>query len=96
MLPSLILVDFAVTLFYLKKGFISAKIKANLDILKNRKIISKNYKDIQKNRIVNDDNLIKEFSNEIEIPQWVIGKDDNNFLNKVFEKLSNFSRIVFK
>ena len=82
MLPSLILVDFAVTLFYLKKGFISAKIKANLDILKNR--------------IVNDDNLIKEFSNEIEIPQWVIGKDDNNFLNKVFEKLSNFSRIVFK
>ena len=42
MIPSLILVDFAITLFYLKNGFFMAKIKANFDIIKNFNIISKN------------------------------------------------------
>lgn len=96
MLPSLILVDIAVTLFYLKKGFISAKIKANLDILKNFNTISKNHNLIQKNRTINDDELIKKFTNKMEVPQWVIDKENNNFLNKIFEKLSKFSRLAFK
>ncbi|KAF6246723.1 glycosyl transferase [Nitrosopumilus sp. b3] len=96
MLPSLILVDIAVTLFYLKKGFVSAKIKANLDILRNLSTISKNHNLIQKNRTVSDDELIKKFTNKMEVPQWVIEKENNNFLNKIFEKLSWFSRLWFK
>lgn len=96
MLPSLILVDVAVTLFYLKKGFVSAKIKANLDILRNLNIISKNHNLVQKNRTVSDDELIKKFTNKMEVPQWVIEKENNNFLNKIFEKLSKFSRLAFK
>jgi GT2 family glycosyltransferase len=92
MLPSLILVDIAITLFYLKKGFISAKIKANLDILKNSKTILKNHSMIQKSRIINDSELIKEFTNKIEIPQWVVEKNNNILLNKIFEKLSRLSR----
>ena len=96
MLPSLILVDIAVTLFYLKKGFILAKIRANLDILKNLKIVSENHKLIQKNRTVNDNELIKKFVNKIEIPQWVTEKENNDFVNKMFEKLSKFCRLLFK
>ncbi len=96
MFPSLILVEIAVTLFYLKKGFVSAKIKANLDILKNLSTISRNYNLIQKNRIVNDNEIIKKFVNKIEVPKWVIEKESNNLLNKIFEKLSIFSRLGFK
>ena len=96
MLPSLILVDIAITLFYLKKGFLSAKIKANLNILKNFNTISKNYNFVQKNRIVDDNELIKKFTNKIEVPQCVINKDNNNILNKIFEKLSRLSRLGFR
>jgi len=95
-LPSLILVDIAVTLFYLKKGFIVAKIKANLDILKNLNTISKNHNLIQKNRMVNDNEVIKKFVNKIEVPIWIIKKNNNNTLNKIFEKLSRFSRFWFR
>jgi GT2 family glycosyltransferase len=94
MLPSLILVDVAITLFYLKKGFISAKIKANLDILKNSKTILKNHSMIQKSRILNDSELIKEFTNKIEIPQWVVEEENNVLLNKIFEKVSVLSRKI--
>jgi len=93
-LPSLILVDVAITLFYLKKGFISAKIKANLDILKNSKTILKNHSMIQKSRILNDSELIKEFTNKIEIPQWVVEEKNNVLLNKIFEKVSVLSRKI--
>jgi len=95
LLPSLILVDIAVTIFYLKKGFLTAKIKANLNILKNSSIISKNQKSIQKSRIIDDDELIREFTNKIDIPKWVVQKENNNSLNKIFEKLSKFSRLSF-
>jgi GT2 family glycosyltransferase len=96
MLPSLILVDIAVTLFYLKKGFIFEKIKANLNILKNYNTISRNHNLIQQNRIIEDNEIIKKFTNKIEIPQWVLEKENNNSLNKILEKLSKISRINFK
>jgi len=94
MIPSLILVDIAITLFYLKKGFILSKIKANIDILKNSKTILKNHSMIQKSRIINDSELIKEFTNDIEIPQWVVEEKNNVLLNKIFEKVSILSRKI--
>jgi GT2 family glycosyltransferase len=96
MIPSLILVDIAITLFYLKNGFVLAKIKANIDIIKNFKVISKNQKEIQKNKIINDDQLITKFTNNIEVPQWVIQKESNNFVNQIFEKLSKITRLGFR
>jgi len=95
MLPSLILVDIAITLFYLKKGFISEKIKANWDILKNYNQISKNHNLIQKNRIIDDNEIIKKFTNKIEVPKWVIEKENNDFLNRIFENLSKITRLGF-
>ena len=94
MIPSLILVDIAITLFYLKKGFILSKIRANIDILKNSKTILKNHSMIQKSRIINDTELIKEFTNDIEIPQWVVEEENNVLLNKIFEKVSVLSRKI--
>ena len=72
-----------------------AKIKANLNILKNYRTISKNQKLIQKSRIIDDRELIRDFTNKIDIPKWVIQKENNNSLNKIFEKLSKFSRFSF-
>jgi len=95
MLPSLILVDISVTLFYLKKGFILEKIKANFDILKNYNQITKNHNLIQKNRIIDDNEIIEKFSNKIEVPKWVIEKENNDFLNKIFENLSKIARLGF-
>jgi hypothetical protein len=95
MIPSLILVDFAITLFYLKNGFFMAKVKANFDIVKNFNIISKNQKEIQKNKIIDDNMLIRKFTNNIEVPQWVIQKESNNFVNNIFEKLSKITRLGF-
>jgi len=95
MIPSLILVDFAITLFYLKNGFFMAKIKANFDIIKNFNIISKNQREIQKNKIIDDNTLIRKFTNNIQVPEWVIQKESNNFVNNIFEKLSKITRLGF-
>ena len=95
MIPSLILVDFAITLFYLKNGFFMAKVKANFDIVKNFNTISKNQREIQKNKIIDDNMLIRKFTNNIEVPQWVIQKESNNFVNNIFEKLSKITRLGF-
>jgi len=95
MIPSLILVDIAITLFYLKKGFILEKIKANFDILKKFNQISKNHNLIQKNRIIDDNEIIEKFTNKIEVPKWVIEKENNDFLNKIFENLGKIARLGF-
>ena len=58
MLPSLILVDFAVSLFYLKKGMFGTKIRTSLNILKNLTKISKKYQEIQSTRILSDKEII--------------------------------------
>ena len=58
MLPSLILVDFAVSLFYLKKGMFGTKIRTSLNILKNLTKISKKYQEIPSTRILSDKEII--------------------------------------
>ena len=92
MLPSLILVDFAVTSFYAKKGLLFIKIKANLNILKNLRKIFKKYSEIQKMRKVSDKEIIENFSDVIDVPPWVLKQNQNEFFNKFLAKLSSFSR----
>ena len=72
MLPSLILVDFAVSLFYLKKGMFGTKIRTSLNILKNLTKISKKYQEIQSTRILSDKEIIKIFQDKIEVTKWVV------------------------
>jgi GT2 family glycosyltransferase len=92
MLPSLILVDLAVTGFYVKKGLLLVKIKTHLNILKNFGKICKKYSEIQKTRKISDKEIIKNFLDIIDVPPWVMKQNQNKFFNKFLKKLSNFSR----
>lgn len=92
MLPSLILVDFAVTGFYAKRGLLLVKIKTNLNILKNLKKISKRYSKIQQSRKISDKEIIQNFSDNIDVPPWVMKENQNEFFNKILIKLSSFCR----
>lgn len=88
MLPSLILVDILVWLFYLYKGFLGSKIRAELDILRNREQISKRYKELEKKKLVPDVELIKTFPDDIYVPINVSSVTTNNFFNKILYSLS--------
>ena len=91
MLPALILVEIAIIIFYLKKRMLNEKLKSYFDIIKNRKKIRKRYHMIQKNRIVSDKEIIKNFSNEIYVPSQVTNKESNKLFNNF---IGNLSRLV--
>ena len=94
MLPSLILVDFAVSMFYLKKGMFITKIKTSLNIIKNLTKISKRYKKIQSTRTLSDREILNIFQDKIQVPKWVASEENsesfNNFLNKLSKMTRNF------
>ena len=92
MLPALILVDFAVILFYLKKGMIREKAQVTISILKNLKKINQRYAYIQKRRKFNDSVIIKKFRDEIFTPPSVLDKETNKFLNTFIGGLSKLTR----
>ena len=58
---SLCLVDLFVWFFYISKGFLGAKIKAELDIRRNRKFIETKYQELEDKKIIPDEKLIQEF-----------------------------------
>jgi len=88
MLPSLLLVDFFVWFFYLSKGFVGAKIKADLDILRNKKSIEKKYKELESKKIVPDEELVKKFPDEIFVPVDVTEGSVNRRFNSILSRLS--------
>jgi len=94
MLPSLILVDFAVSVFYLKKGMFITKIKTSVNILKNLTRISSRYKKIQSTRTLSDKEILNIFQDKIQVPKWVASEENsesfNNFLNKLSKMTRNF------
>jgi len=87
-LPTLILVDFFVWLFYLSKGFLISKIRAELDIRKNRKKISERYDHLERLKKISDRDLITGFPDGIQMPSNVAGKNTNSIFNKLIEFLS--------
>jgi len=92
MLPSLILVDFAVSLFYLKKGMLITKLKTSLNILKNMKKISKKYEQIQSTRIFSDKEILNIFQDQIQVPKWVVSEESSRFFSNFLNKLSKTTR----
>lgn len=92
MLPALFLVDFAVAMFYLKKGMLNAKIKASLNILINFKTILRKYDYIQSKRRINDKDIIKQFTDELAIPKQVAAKESSMMFNSFLKKLSEITR----
>ena len=85
---SLFLVDLCVWLFYLSKGFLGAKIKAELDIFRNRKAIKIRHNQLEKIKIVPDKELIKKFPDEIFVPKNVSEPIFNQLFNNILSTLS--------
>tara|TARA_Y100000741_G_scaffold347560_1_gene314982 strand:+ start:761 stop:1801 length:1041 start_codon:yes stop_codon:yes gene_type:complete len=85
---SLILVDLFVWAFYFSKGFLGAKIKAELEIWKNKKIIEKKYYELEKKKIISDGELINNFPDEIFVPINVSQQSMNKTFNSILTKLS--------
>ena len=85
---SLMLVDFFVWMFYFSKGFLGVKIKAELDIRKNRKLIEKRHDELENKKTVSDIELIKRFPDEIFVPTNVSQQSMNIKFNSILTKLS--------
>jgi len=85
---SLILVDLSVWLFYISKGFLNAKIRAELDIFKNKKIIENKYLELENKKIIPDKELIKKFPDEIFVPTNVSEQSLNKKFNSLLTRLS--------
>ena len=85
---NLLLVDFFVWIFYISKEFLVEKIKAELDIIKNKKHIEEKYLELENKKIISDDKLIKEFPDKIFVPINVAKGSINNSFNSILEKLS--------
>ena len=88
MRSSLFLVDLCVWLFYLSRGFLGAKIKAELDIFRNRQAIKIKQKELEKIKIISDKELIKKFPDEIFVPKNVSEKIFNQLFNNLLSTLS--------
>tara|TARA_B110000014_G_scaffold252558_1_gene231017 strand:- start:828 stop:1877 length:1050 start_codon:yes stop_codon:yes gene_type:complete len=85
---SLMLVDLFVWAFYFSKGFLGAKIKAELDIRKNKKIIEKKYFELEKLKVISDEKLIENFPDEIFVPINVSQQSMNQTFNTILTNLS--------
>jgi len=77
-----------VFIFYLKKGMLSSKIKANWNIIKNWKHINKKYNEIQKFRTISDKIIVKSFNDEMYVPKVISTEFYNDIFNNFIKKLS--------
>ena len=94
LLPSLVIVEIITFIFYLSKGMIKEKIKAYYDIIKNQSKIKSKYLELQKNRTISDKEIIKNFHDEIFVPQEVSNSFANKAFNKIIRSLSLLSRRI--
>jgi GT2 family glycosyltransferase len=72
--------EILVWLFYLSKGYVSAKIQAESDLRKNYEFIKKKQIEIENQKTISDLELIKEFPDRIEVPKDV----SEGFHSKIF------------
>ena len=93
MLPSIILVEIMMIIFYLSKGFIKMKFSAYKDILKNLNHINKKYHEIENKKIISDSELIKKMPNEIFIPDQFSNSLSATIFNKTISSLSKIVKI---
>jgi GT2 family glycosyltransferase len=91
-LPELILIEIAVLIFYTIKGLFLQKIKASLNILKNRKKINQKYNQIQQKRKFLDHEIIQYFDDEIIVPSELSKTVRNSTFLNFIEKLSKRAR----
>lgn len=92
----LFLTDILVWMSYFFKGFLLVKIKAELEIIKNKNRIEKKYLELEKIKTISDEEMIKKFSDEIWIPKDVANNFFNKLFNLILKKLSINARKKLK
>ena len=93
----LFIVNSLVWLYYLSKGFLLAKIKADLDIIKNRKKIEEKYLELENKKTISDIDISKKFPDEIFVPEIVSGSKINQWFNSIIVRLSkNAKKSMYK
>ena len=90
------LVDLFVWAFYFSKGFLGAKIKAELEIKKNKEIIEKKFQELEKRKKISDEKLIQNFPDEIFVPINVSQESMNKTFNSILTKLSKNVKMKIK
>ena len=85
----LFLIDVLVFFSYLSKGMIKAKIQADLEISRNKKIIDKKYHELENIKVIPDEILIEKFNDSIFIPKDVSKDFASRLFNKVLRSLTN-------
>ena len=92
LLPSLIIVEIMVIFFYLYKGFIKMKFRAYLDIIKNRRYVSKRFHELENKKIVPDKDVIKTLPDSIFVPGQVANITTNKIFNSILSGLSKIAK----
>jgi len=73
---------------YFSKGYLTAKIKAELELRKNKKFIIKKQIEIENEKRIRDVELIKTFPDRIEIPKFVSNNFQSQWFLNIIENLS--------
>jgi hypothetical protein len=73
---------------YIAKGFLLAKIKADLDILQNKNKIKKKYMELENKKLIEDTKLIETFPNSVFISKYISRNWSSAIFNKFISKLS--------
>jgi len=88
MFPTLIIIEILVFFFYLSKGFLIAKMKADMDILKNLTHIKKRHNQLESIRKLKDKEVIDDFTDDVFVPKTVFKKSSKIFFEMIIAKLS--------
>lgn len=94
MLPSLVIIEIMMLLFYLVKGMPLEKIRGYSSIIKNRKIINEKYNVLQKTRLVSDREIILRFQLNVEIPLEVASSAQTIIFNKILSALAHLTKSI--
>ena len=88
----MILIEISVIVFYALRGLLFQKIKANFNIIKNRKKINLQYNIIQKQRKFSDKEIVDNFNDNIMIPMELSKKAKNSLFQNFIGNLSRSAR----
>lgn len=93
-LPGIIITEIMIFFYFLSKGLIKEKIQSYGNILKNRKLIKEKYLELESKKIIRDNEIIKTFQDEMEIPEQVASFYSSNLFNKILGFLSRTSKSI--
>ena len=94
LLPSLFLIDIGLIMYFLTKGLVISKIKANFSIIRLYADIKKRKKNIQKTREFNDKEIIENFSDDFSIPINVTKEVTGKIFSNIIKNISKIARKV--